>query len=127
MRHPQVDFDILRHILKYCDNIDVLIARFGNDFEVFKIDLAYRDAVSMNILQIGELSGHLSEEFRVAHSEIPWRAIKGMRNLFAHSYGSMDMLTVWSTATESIPVLRDFCRVYVIKNPIDENNEDVDI
>ena len=50
--YPNADIDILRHILKYCDNIEALIARFGSDIEVFKADLAFRDSVSMNILQI---------------------------------------------------------------------------
>lgn len=40
----------------------------------------------MRNIQIGELVGRLSEEFIGVHSEIPWHAIKGMRNLHAHDY-----------------------------------------
>lgn len=58
MRDNQhVDMDILQHILRYCNNVEQLIDRFGCDIEIFKADLAYRDSVSMNILQIGELAG----------------------------------------------------------------------
>ena len=77
--YPNADIDILRHILKYCDNIEALIARFGSDIEVFKADLAFRDSVSMNILQIGELTGHLSDAYRSqTKDKMPWF-------LFGHS------------------------------------------
>ena len=62
--NKSADIDILVHILRYCNNIRELIERFGEDIEIFKQDIAYRDSVSMNILQIGELAGRLSEEYR---------------------------------------------------------------
>ncbi len=108
------DIDILRHMLRYCNNIEELIQRFGNDFSIFEKDIAFRDAVSMNILQIGELTGRLSEEYRSrTSSEIPWKAIKGMRNLFAHNYLQMDTEVIWSTAVESIPQLQEFCKIQI--------------
>lgn len=126
---PNADIDVLRHILKYCNNIENLISRFGNDFEIFKNDLAFRDAVSMNILQIGELTGHLSEEYRVStKSHMPWQAIKAMRNLFAHNYGQMNLSVIWSTATENIPQLKAFCEAEISKAaPENDNDEDIDI
>ncbi len=126
---PNADIDVLRHILKYCNNIAELISRFGNDIEVFKADLAFRDSVSMNILQIGELTGHLSEEYRQStKSHMPWPAIKAMRNLFAHNYGQMNLSVIWSTATENIPQLKAFCEAEISKAaPENDNDEDIDI
>lgn len=49
------DKDVLQHIIKYCVRINEDIERFGNKFEKFETDMAFRDSVSMNILQIGEL------------------------------------------------------------------------
>lgn len=107
---PQANIDILRHILKYCNRIEGYIERFGNDFTAFKEDMAYRDSVSMNILQIGELAGHLSDDYRTATADrMPWRSIRAMRNLFAHDYGQMNVEIMWSTAIESIPQLKMFC------------------
>ena len=37
-----------------------------------------RQAVSMCILQIGELVGNLSDEFKAEHNVIPWREIKAI-------------------------------------------------
>ncbi len=110
MRTPQANIDILRHIAKYCENIEALIQRFGKDAAAFKEDMAYHDAVSMNILQIGELANHLSEEYRrLTKEKMPWAAIRAMRNLFAHNYGQMDLAVIWKTATEDIPELKKFC------------------
>ena len=33
----------------------------------------------------------------------------GMRNLFAHNYGAVDVGLVWETAVSDIPVLHAFC------------------
>ena len=104
------DQSILRHIKEYCCDIDSFIKRFGRDFDVFIRDRAYFNAVAMCILQIGELSGSLSEEYRAETAGvIPWSNIRGMRNLVAHAYGSLDEELVWETATDDIPFLYDFC------------------
>lgn len=104
------DLSILQHIAAHCDDIEGFIARFGKDFGVFTRDRAYFNAVSMAILQIGELAGCLSEEYRVkTGKQIPWSNIKGMRNIVAHDYGSVDEGLLWETATEDIPFLHAFC------------------
>lgn len=74
-------------------------------------DSDFRDSVSMNLLQIGELVGHLSEEYRQSTAgDIDWRAIRGMRNFFAHGYGAMDVALIWRTAIENVPSLSMFCQ-----------------
>ena len=69
-------------------------------------DAIYRNAVALCILQIGELVGKLSEDFRTNHAVIPWRKIKAMRNIVAHSYGTVDAEVTWEIITEDIPVLK---------------------
>lgn len=104
------DLQRLEHIRDYCDEIQKTISRYGKSFEVFDADADYQRSVSFCILQIGELSGRLSPEYRQATaSRIQWGPIKGMRNLVAHSYGSMSRDIIWETVVSDIPVLRDFC------------------
>lgn len=38
--------------------------------------------------------------------EIPWRKMRGMRNLAAHEYFGIDVGTVWQTATSDVPPLK---------------------
>lgn len=111
MKPLNKDKSIIEHILRYCDKIQLTVGRFGSDFETFLNDPDYRDSVSMNLLQIGELAGKLSDEYiQQTRAQTDWRAIKNMRNMFAHDYGSMDIERIWETATEDIPVLSDYCK-----------------
>lgn len=79
--------------------------------DIFDTDRDYRNSVCMSLLQIGELTGHLTENFREdTKDSIYWPAIKGMRNLFAHNYGAVDVGLVWETAVSDIR----FCMSSVI-------------
>lgn len=60
-------------------------------------------------MQIGELANHLSDEFMETYREIPWRAIRGMRNVVAHEYGKIDTATVWEIAKDGVDELAHFC------------------
>ena len=65
----------------------------------------------MNILQIGELAGALSGDYvERTRRAMDWRSIKGMRNIFAHDYGSMDLERTWYTAVTDVPALKEFCQ-----------------
>lgn len=107
------DLQRLWHIEVHCKDVIYFVDRFGKNYETFASDRAYYKAVSMSIMQIGELANGLSNEFRDAtKDEIPWHKIRGMRNLFAHNYAQMDEEIIWETATVSIPEMYSFCRRY---------------
>ena len=103
------DVTVLKHMLKYCNEIGNTINRFGNDIEIFKADNDYKDSLSMKIFQIGELANHLTDEYlEETKNEMNWNAIRGMRNRFAHGYGKMDSTKIFYTAVEDIPVVKEF-------------------
>ena len=98
------------HIRDYCIEIEKTISRYGNDFATFNSDVDYQRSISFCILQIGELGSKLSPEYRSSTANrIQWGPIKGMRNLVAHSYGSMSRDIIWETAITDIPILKEFC------------------
>ena len=76
---------------------------------VFCNNPTYRNAVATWLMQIGELTNKLSQEFKDGHKKIPWRAIRGMRNVVAHEYGNIDEETVWETAENGTKELKEFC------------------
>ena len=63
------------------------------------------DSVMFRLIQISENSDKLTEEFKIYHSNIPWRAMKGMRNRIVHEYGYVDMSVVYDTIIKDIPEL----------------------
>ena len=104
------DLQRIKHIRDYCTEIEKTVTRYGRAFAIFDSDPDYQRSVSFSILQIGELSGGLSQEYRQATADrVQWGPIKGMRNLVAHNYGSLSREIIWETATTDIPALKRFC------------------
>ncbi|MCD8391369.1 MAG: DUF86 domain-containing protein [Firmicutes bacterium] len=97
-------------MINYCERIEKAVGRFGNSFSDFINDTAYRDSVSMCVLQIGELTTHLTNDFKQKYSQVPWREIVGMRNHFAHGYIEMNNEQIWKTVREDIPEIKAFCQ-----------------
>lgn len=61
------------------------------------------DSVLFRLIQISESSGKLTPSFKETHKNIPWQAIKGMRNRIVHEYGDVKLDVVHQTVTEDIP------------------------
>ena len=106
-------YDKAKHLLeridKYCDEIDSLTKRFGNTYEAYCADSAYRHASSMCTLHIGELASRLPDDFKTKYSGVSWKEIRGMRNIFAHDYDNVNMDEAWRTITVDIPHLKEYC------------------
>ena len=103
------DISIIKHIEDYCLQIDETVSRFGDDFETFDSDRIYINAISLCILQIGELVGILSDDFKNDNPTVPWKQIKQMRNIVAHRYGTVDTTVVWDVIKADIPELKEYC------------------
>ena len=63
------------------------------------------DSILFRIIQVSENCTRLDKDFLFEHSSIPWRAIKGMRNMIVHNYGAVDLEIVYDTVKNSIPKL----------------------
>ena len=57
------DLQRIKHIRDYCTEIEKTVTRYGRAFAIFDSDPDYQRSVSFSILQIGELSGGLSQEY----------------------------------------------------------------
>ena len=120
MKHLDRDMNILEHIVTYCDQIQQTVERFGDDYNIFAADPIYRNAAALCILQIGELVGKLTEAFRERYSGAPWRQIKGMRNIVAHRYGTVDHAINWDVVEHDIPLLKTYCENLLRQDPSPE-------
>jgi len=100
---------LLIKVIVYCDEIDEANEFFGKSLERLEQTSTYRNALAMCILQIGELVGNLTDEFKSAYPDMPWQDIKKMRNIAAHRYGSFDAEILFDTVENDIPPLRKYC------------------
>jgi len=62
-----------------------------------------QDAVIRRIEIIGEATAHLTETTRQAIPELPFRKMRGMRNIVAHDYANVDMNIVWEVGMAHVP------------------------
>ena len=101
------DTGILKNIVEHCIRIEETIDNVSE--EKFYQDKGLEDIVCFNILQIGELTKHLSNDFISNYPGMPWNKIMGMRDRIAHGYGTIKMDRVWATATIDIIPLHKYC------------------
>jgi len=62
-------------------------------------------AVAYQLIIIGEATKRLSRAFRDDHRSIDWRGMAGMRDVLAHDFQDLDIVTVWRAATHHVPLL----------------------
>jgi uncharacterized protein with HEPN domain len=55
---------------------------------------------------IGEASRNISEDLRMAHPEVPWRQMTGLKNKLVHHYFGVDWEIVADVLKNELPDLR---------------------
>lgn len=75
----------------------------GKSKEEIEADELLIDSIMFRIIQVSENGGKLTDEFKAAHTEVPWLAVKGMRNRIVHDYGYVDLTVVYDTVIHGIP------------------------
>src|SRR5260370_38877225 len=74
-------------------------------YEEFCADRMMHAAVERRLEILGEAAGRVSEEFQLAHPEIPWNEIEGIRIILAHRYGDDGLGELWQTWQRGLPYL----------------------
>lgn len=103
MPPDQADAAFLWDMLPYARGI--VRAAVGKTWEDYQTDEDFRLAIERRIEIVGEAAGHVSDTFRAAHPEIPWRSIVGQRNVLAHAYGEIQDDRIWELVEVHIPRL----------------------
>lgn len=93
----------IAHILESIGRIESYVEEDRNKF--FTSNLV-QDAVIRNLQILAESTTRLSDEFKNAHPEIEWSAIKGLRNILVHGYLNMSLKLIWEIIEKSLPSLR---------------------
>lgn len=68
-------------------------------------DEVLQDSVMFRLIQVSENAARLTDDFKLRYREVPWQAIKGMRNRLVHEYGNIDLTIIYDTVTKDIPKL----------------------
>jgi uncharacterized protein with HEPN domain len=95
------------------------IREFTRDvtWEDFIADRKLCLAVERCLEIVGQAAGRVSKPFCLAHPEIPWRLITGMRNVLAHDYGQIEYQVIYGTVTRNVPPLLATLEVLLPESP----------
>ena len=102
IKDPQV---FLLHIRDSIEQIDKTVEDLSE--EDFLENVTIQDAVVRRIEIIGEAVKNLPADFKLAHPDVPWIKISGMRNKLIHEYFKVDVEMVWEVITNDLPELKD--------------------
>ncbi len=85
------------------------IARYtdGMTFDQFVGDARTMDAVVRNLMTMGESIRWIPEPILDAHPNVPWRTLRGMRNVVVHEYFGVDPGILWETVRGDLPPLEE--------------------
>ena len=111
MREPARDKERLLHMLEAISNIREFSQNISR--EVLFSDKMRYFAVVKNIEIIGEAAHMLTEDFRSSHSELPWKAIIGMRNVIVHDYINIHEDLLWDTIQNDLDPLENQLKEYL--------------
>jgi uncharacterized protein with HEPN domain len=68
-------------------------------------DEVLQSVVAYQLQAIGEAASSLSDEMKAQMPDVPWRSIRGFRNIIVHQYFAVDWTTVRDTAEVAVPHL----------------------
>ena len=87
----------------------------GINKETFLENQEKQSAVILQLMLIGETSKKLSEGIK-NKIHLPWKEIAGFRDMAIHDYVNLNLDTVWNTAVDRIPELKQ--NLYGFQNEI---------
>ena len=105
MEAKRRDVTIRKKILREIADIEAFIA--NETEESFEQSRLAQKAVMMTLINIAELSKSFSEEYLLETNSIPWKEIRGLRNIAAHQYEIIRPANIWLTITQDVPALKN--------------------
>lgn len=111
MREHSRDRGRLEDILKYAQNVELIVG--GISYDEFVKDIRIYYSVMKNVEVIGEAANMLTRHFRETYTKLPWRQIVSMRNVLVHGYAQVSDADLWQTATNDIQPLREQVQQYL--------------
>ena len=102
-------WDYLDHMISTCEELFFCMEGITS-IEEFESDIKTRRAVTMCLLDLGELFTGLGDEEKNAYKSDAWQRIIGFRNRAAHGYHDLQFDIVYKIVQERVPVVYEFLK-----------------
>ena len=93
---------ILDRMIEDCEDIIEFIKPIAAPMDLSE-DRMRKKALSQSILNLGENTKLLEKWLDLTLSTIDWRGLKGMREIAAHRYHTLDNEIIFDVATNHVP------------------------
>ena len=93
----------LRHILECIERIEHYTP--GGHAE-FMASPLIQDGVIRNLQTLGQSVLKLSDALTIAHPEVDWKSIIGLRNVLVHDYLGVSVARIWEIVEHDLPDLK---------------------
>jgi len=103
MRRKKDDAAYLWDILDAARTAESILS--NKSYVEFEREVLLKRAVERILEIIGEAANHISQEYKDAHPEIPWKRMIGQRYFLAHEYGDIQYERLWLVVKKDIPDL----------------------
>ena len=119
--HVDRNVQRLLHMIEGIKRLKIMFADVSK--EDFLEDLRLQGASAFDISTIGEAAAHVSEEFQLAHPEIPWIKLRGIRNRLVHifDYEQINYDIIWTVATVELMELEPKIREALATIPLPDD------
>jgi len=92
-----------RTLQDLADFIDMAKEVTSRTREAYDADITLRLAGEAIVSKVGEAVSRLPEDFKQANPRVPWRSIRGARNLNSQYYHRIDHHIIWLTLERELP------------------------
>ena len=99
------DSERIDHMIEVIDHLLQMVEGVAEKEYLASIEKQY--ALRYALIMLGEDAASISDTVKDRFPDIPWRSIRGMRNLIAHDYIKTDDEIVFQTAVCDIAPLRE--------------------
>ncbi|MDB9494856.1 DUF86 domain-containing protein [Spirulina major CS-329] len=80
-------------------------------YEELVADEKTLDAVTHNLLIIGEATKQIPDTLREQYPQIPWQQIAGIRDIIAHAYFTINPRIIWNVIQQELVPLQNCIQI----------------
>lgn len=77
------------------------------------------DGLLYSLYRITEEATSLSDRTKIEFPDIPWDAVRGVRNRLAHDYPGTDHESIWQSLNNDLDALESVCADYAARRDLD--------
>ena len=101
---------IIQKIMSYCQEISNTVDKISLDDFMKDDNFKKRNSCAFALIQIGELSKNLEDDFKSKYSGVKWKDWTSIGDFIANNYEEFSLDRVWKNSKDNIPKLLKYAQ-----------------